>query len=155
MILRAMLVLPVQTANLVRSALCTSSPHRIDVVYQTARTESIQACIEQESPDVVFLDPSIDGGETVRTWRDSMGPFPILVCLADSASHAVAAFEAGGRPNTEEAPNSEPLSVSRLEWEHIQRVLHEYGGNISETARALKMHRRTLQRKLAKRPVKS
>lgn len=65
------------------------------------------------------------------------------------------AFEAGDRPSTEEAPNAEPLSVSRLEWEHIQRVLHENGGNISETARALKMHRRTLQRKLAKRPVKS
>jgi two-component system, response regulator RegA len=48
-----------------------------------------------------------------------------------------------------------PLSVDRLEWEHIQRVLHENTGNISATARALKMHRRTLQRKLAKRPVKS
>ncbi|UZN49883.1 response regulator transcription factor [Cupriavidus cauae] len=46
-----------------------------------------------------------------------------------------------------------PLSVPRLEWEHIQRVLAEHGGNISATARALNMHRRTLQRKLAKRPV--
>ena len=67
----------------------------------------------------------------------------------------LAAFEAGDRPSTDDAPNSEPLSVGRLEWEHIQRVLHENSGNISETARALKMHRRTLQRKLAKRPVKS
>ncbi|MBT0960945.1 response regulator transcription factor [Denitromonas iodatirespirans] len=48
----------------------------------------------------------------------------------------------------------EPMSVDRLEWEHIQRVLAEHQGNISATARALKMHRRTLQRKLAKRPVK-
>lgn len=47
-----------------------------------------------------------------------------------------------------------PLSVDRLEWEHIQRVLAEHGGNLSATARALKMHRRTLQRKLAKRPVR-
>ncbi|TWG87613.1 two-component system response regulator RegA [Cupriavidus gilardii J11] len=46
-----------------------------------------------------------------------------------------------------------PLSVARLEWEHIQRVLAEHGGNVSATARALNMHRRTLQRKLAKRPV--
>lgn len=46
-----------------------------------------------------------------------------------------------------------PLSVARLEWEHIQRVLTEHGGNISATARALNMHRRTLQRKLGKRPV--
>jgi two-component system, response regulator RegA len=48
----------------------------------------------------------------------------------------------------------QPLSVQRLEWEHIQRVLAENGGSVSATARALGMHRRTLQRKLAKRPVK-
>jgi two-component system response regulator RegA len=47
-----------------------------------------------------------------------------------------------------------PLSVARLEWEHIQKVLAECDGNISETARRLNMHRRTLQRKLNKRPVK-
>jgi len=46
-----------------------------------------------------------------------------------------------------------PISVDRLEWEHIQRVLNEHDGNISATARALNMHRRTLQRKLQKRPV--
>ncbi|HET7587037.1 MAG TPA: helix-turn-helix domain-containing protein, partial [Gammaproteobacteria bacterium] len=48
----------------------------------------------------------------------------------------------------------EPPSVRRLEWEHIQRVLQSHDGNISATARALNMHRRTLQRKLAKRPVR-
>ncbi|MES2626284.1 MAG: response regulator [Pseudomonadota bacterium] len=47
-----------------------------------------------------------------------------------------------------------PLSVERLEWEHIQRLLNENAGNISATARAIGMHRRTLQRKLQKRPVK-
>jgi two-component system response regulator RegA len=68
----------------------------------------------------------------------------------------IAAFDARPRPTTEEQPMAaEPLSVDRLEWEHIQRVLHEHDGNISATARALKMHRRTLQRKLSKRPVKS
>ncbi|OYX26040.1 MAG: two-component system response regulator [Hydrogenophilales bacterium 32-62-9] len=50
--------------------------------------------------------------------------------------------------------NVEPLSVARLEWEHIQKVLGEHDGNISATARALKMHRRTLQRKLDKHPPK-
>ncbi|WP_188149797.1 response regulator transcription factor [Teredinibacter waterburyi] len=44
-------------------------------------------------------------------------------------------------------------SLRRLEWEHIQQVLNENNGNISATARQLKMHRRTLQRKLGKRPV--
>lgn len=48
-----------------------------------------------------------------------------------------------------------PQSVDRIEWEHIQRVLTEHDGNVSATARALKMHRRTLQRKLAKRPVRA
>jgi len=47
-----------------------------------------------------------------------------------------------------------PLSVKRVEWEHIQRVLTENQGNISATARALGVHRRTLQRKLQKRPVR-
>ena len=47
----------------------------------------------------------------------------------------------------------EPMSVKRLEWEHIQKGLNENDGNISATARQLKMHRRTLQRKLQKRPV--
>ena len=51
-------------------------------------------------------------------------------------------------------PAEQPLSVRRLEWEHLQKVLTENDGNISAAARALNMHRRTLQRKLAKRPVK-
>jgi two-component system, response regulator RegA len=49
-------------------------------------------------------------------------------------------------------PSEFPLSVGRLEWEHIQHVMAEHGGNLSATARALGMHRRTLQRKLSKRP---
>ena len=51
-------------------------------------------------------------------------------------------------------PAEGPLSVRRLEWEHLQKVLMEHDGNISAAARALKMHRRTLQRKLAKHPVR-
>ncbi len=47
---------------------------------------------------------------------------------------------------------AEPISVERLEWEHIQRLLQEQKGNISATARILGMHRRTLQRKLANKP---
>lgn len=55
-------------------------------------------------------------------------------------------------PNEDEPLAGQPLSVDRLEWEHIQRVLAEHDQNVSATARALGMHRRTLQRKLAKRP---
>lgn len=51
-------------------------------------------------------------------------------------------------PDVEEAPVV--MSMERMEWEHIQRILNENDGNISATARALNMHRRTLQRKLQK-----
>lgn len=53
---------------------------------------------------------------------------------------------------TDEIP-LEVMSAERLEWEHIQQVLQSNDGNISETARQLNMHRRTLQRKLQKKPV--
>ena len=46
-----------------------------------------------------------------------------------------------------------PMSVERVEWEYIQKVLKENDGNISATARDLGMYRRTLQRKLAKKPI--
>lgn len=57
-------------------------------------------------------------------------------------------------PAPQEDVSFEPMSVKRMEWEHIQKVLIEHDGNISATAEALNMHRRTLQRKLQKRPVK-
>lgn len=62
-------------------------------------------------------------------------------------------------PSSSSIASSEPLPdapppLKRLEWEHIQRVLTECEGNISEAARRLGLHRRTLQRKLAKRPVR-
>lgn len=47
-----------------------------------------------------------------------------------------------------------PISMDRLKWEHIQKVLAENEGNVSAAARSLNMHRRTLQRKLAKHPVR-
>lgn len=67
----------------------------------------------------------------------------------------LSAFEEDDGPDFDLPVSEELLSVDRLEWEHIQRVLYEHDGNVSATARALKMHRRTLQRKLAKRPVKT
>ena len=57
------------------------------------------------------------------------------------------------RGSTDSAPpTSEPLSLARAEWEHINRVLSDAGGNISEAARRLGIHRRSLQRKLQKYP---
>ncbi len=68
-----------------------------------------------------------------------------------NADEIVAAF--GHHASADFPLNTQTPSVERLEWEHIQRVLQEHQGNISATARALNMHRRTLQRKLSKRPA--
>lgn len=58
-----------------------------------------------------------------------------------------------GRGSAEVPVAARPLSMKRLEWEHLHRILSECDGNISAAARRLGMHRRTLQRKLAKRPA--
>jgi two-component system response regulator RegA len=68
-----------------------------------------------------------------------------------NADEIVAAF--GHHASPDLPLNAQIATVERLEWEHIQRVLHEHQDNISATARALNMHRRTLQRKLAKPPT--
>lgn len=82
-----------------------------------------------------------------------LGAVHYLAKPAD-ADQVVAAF-ARVEGDTDTAVGERPLSVARLEWEHIQAVLRECGGNVSETARRLGMHRRTLQRKLGKRPARS
>lgn len=62
-----------------------------------------------------------------------------------------------GHEDGQQAPAlpSAPPSLERLEWEHIQRVLDSHNGNVSAAARALGIHRRTLQRRLKKRPSAS
>ena len=90
--------------------------------------------------------------QAIKSGADNYLAKPANVDSILSALSYVAEGEAVDEPvlPVEEAS---PLSLERLEWEHIQRVLAEHEGNISSTARALNMHRRTLQRKLTKRPV--
>ena len=64
---------------------------------------------------------------------------------ADDVARALLAREGGA------APPENPMSADRVRWEHIQRVYELCDHNVSETARRLGMHRRTLQRILAKR----
>lgn len=66
---------------------------------------------------------------------------------ADEVIAALLAPEGGGLPS----PPENPMSADRVRWEHIQRVYEMCERNVSETARRLGMHRRTLQRILAKR----
>lgn len=138
------------------------------------------AAARQQVPDAVVLDLNLSSSSGLALIQPLLGLAPqcSIVVLTGYASIATAveavklgAVQYFAKPveieaviaafsevDADESPSniapSDPLSVGRLEWEHIQRVLLENEGNVSATARALKMHRRTLQRKLAKRPAK-
>lgn len=86
--------------------------------------------------------------EAIKLGADDYLPKPI------SAREILKHLKAN-TPNHDTIINDKPMSVERLEWEHIQKVLQDNEGNVSASARALGMHRRTLQRKLAKRPSKN
>ncbi len=76
------------------------------------------------------------------------GAVDYLAKPADADDVARALLAAG---DMQAAPPDNPMSADRVRWEHIQRVYELCGHNVSETARRLSMHRRTLQRILAKR----
>jgi len=84
--------------------------------------------------------------EAVKRGAENYLPKP---AAADDVLRVMGLIGDGEGPEIQERP----LNPDRLKWEHIQRVLAEQDNNISATARALGMHRRTLQRILAKRPV--
>lgn len=77
-----------------------------------------------------------------------MGATDYLSKPADADDVTSALLSAGGE---KPAPPENPMSADRVRWEHIQRVFELCDRNVSETARRLNMHRRTLQRILAKR----
>lgn len=83
-----------------------------------------------------------------------LGALHYLTKPAD-ADEVLAAFGRGKReePKADAAPRRQVPSLARVEWEHINRVLVDCGGNISEAARLLGIHRRSLQRKLSKHPT--
>ena len=133
--------------------------------------------VRNATPDAAIVDLRIaddDGLELLQPLR-AAGPAMRIIVLTGYASIATAvkAIKLGAddylaKPVTAAAVagalsrggsasiavlDAQPMSPRRLEWEHIQRVLTDHDGNISATARTLRMHRRTLQRKLAKRPA--
>jgi two-component system, response regulator RegA len=126
----------------------------------------------EESPELALVDLRLPGesGLTVIRELKELDPATVVVVLTGYGSIAtavesikrgaasyltkpadadqiVAAFD-----GTQLEENTEVPSLARVEWEHIQRVLTDCGGNISRAARALGIHRRSLQRKLSKYP---
>lgn len=108
--------------------------------------------------DLVAIDATtrvlvLTGYGSIATAVDAMrlGACHYLAKPVD-ADELLAAFEQASRPIGEVAEALAAPSLARAEWEHIQRVLSDCGGNISEAARRLGMHRRSLQRKLQKYP---
>ncbi len=125
----------------------------------------------QESPsDWVLLDLKVPGAEGLSILAELMDrPKPPTVVLLTGYASLGTAVEAGAlgalQVLQKPADADEVLAaftqsrveqdlqvptLARAEWEHIQRVLEECGGNISQAARVLGLHRRTLQRKLGK-----
>ncbi|MEQ1592010.1 MAG: response regulator transcription factor [Thiobacillaceae bacterium] len=99
-------------------------------------------------PRIVVLTGYASIATAVEAMR--LGAIHYLAKPADADEILAALQRDEADTNVELNPST--LSVGRLEWEHIHKVLAENEGNISAAARALKMHRRTLQRKLEKRP---
>jgi two-component system response regulator RegA len=146
-------------------------------VLNAERLEEVEALLRAEAPGFAVVDLKLDGASglaCVRTLH-AHDPEMLIVVLTGFASIATAveAIKLGAchylaKPsNTDDieaafgreegdvlAPlTARPTSLKTLEWERIHQTLADTGFNISETARRLGMHRRTLARKLQKRQV--
>ncbi|MDX1319165.1 MAG: response regulator transcription factor [Oceanospirillum sp.] len=149
--------------------------------YTTVVADSAEAAlplIEQHKPSLASLDLKMEGDTGLNLLPRLLQIVPdckvVILTGYSSIATAVEAIKLGAvnylpKPadtdeilaalkqtdaNPEQEIAEKPMSVNRLTWEHIQKVLTENDGNISATARQLGMHRRTLQRKLQKRPVR-
>lgn len=140
--------------------------------------QEAQEAVELTSPDYAVIDLKMPGESGLTLVVALKNRFPALriVVLTGYASIATAIeavklgatyylakpadidaiIEAFGKDegNSTMPVTDTPPSINKLQWEYMQKVLADTGGNISEAARILGMHRRTLQRKLAKKPVR-
>jgi two-component system response regulator RegA len=135
------------------------------------------ALARQDSPEFAVVDLRMPGASGIDLVRElyAIDPATVVVMLTGygSIATAVEAIRAGAvhylaKPvdiddilaalTGKAAPSAngdvEVPSLARVEWEHIQRVLSDCEGNISRAARLLGLHRRSLQRKLSKDPVR-
>lgn len=149
--------------------------HHFDCVVCHSAEKALASCVSHQ-PNYILLDMNLagDSGLALLEPIKQCRPTAKIVLLTGYASIATAveAMRLGAndylaKPVTTkmllksligeygdlELEVDNTMSPDRVEWEHIQQTLAQNDGNISETARQLNMHRRTLQRKLQKRPV--
>ena len=158
-----------------RLAMRTAFSRRGYDVLLAGNADEAQALIRQTPPEYAVVDlrmPGPSGLEVVRALRALPTPAQVVVLTGyGTIGTAVEAIRLGAtnylsKPadadEVEAAllgkrappPVHEVPSLDRQEWEYLNRILADCNGNISEAARRLKMHRRTLQRKLQKHPPK-
>jgi two-component system response regulator RegA len=131
------------------------------------------AAAQTDSPELAVVDLRLPGESGLTVLRDlkALDPSTTVVVLTGygSIATAVEAVKAGAASYLTKPADADQLvaafggvqppedatvpSLARVEWEHIHRVLSDCGGNVSQAARALNIHRRSLQRKLAKYPT--
>jgi two-component system, response regulator RegA len=140
--------------------------------------EQALALAKEDSPELAVVDLRMPGASGLELLRDllQIDPSTKVVMLTGygsistaveairlgatnyvpkpaDADDIIAAFDKGEQPPLEPTHKDyEAPSLARTEWEHLNRVLSDCGGNISEASRRLNIHRRTLQRKLQKYP---
>lgn len=104
--------------------------------------------LKRERPDARVIVLTGYGNIATAVTAVKMGAVDYLAKPADADDVAAALLSTGTEKSE---PPLNPMSADRVRWEHIQRIYEMCNRNVSETARRLNMHRRTLQRILAKR----
>jgi len=145
----------VQTAAGIDDALKLAEQHQpslalVDLKLENETGLDLIPLLKKQCPDIQII--VLTGYASIATAVTAIKKGALnYLCKPVTAAEVVKAFE--GEVEPEDPDDYSPMSVGRMEWEHIQKVLAENDGNISATARSLGMYRRSLQRKLAKKPV--
>jgi len=111
----------------------------------------VVSALKKKRPDARAIVLTGYGNIATAVTAVKMGAIDYLSKPADADDVVAALLSTGGEKS--ELP-ANPMSADRVRWEHIQRIYEMCNRNVSETARRLNMHRRTLQRILAKRAPK-
>ena len=120
----------------------------VDMRLEDGNGLDVISALKRRRPDARAIILTGYGNIATAVTAVKMGAVDYLSKPAD-ADDVVAALLASGTEKSELPSN--PMSADRVRWEHIQRIYEMCNRNVSETARRLNMHRRTLQRILAKR----